>query len=100
MNKIFIIMFCKECGKEVSEEAVICVHCGCSMKSTAISDVNTEPLNGGVKVVSFCFPIVGGILFFVHQNSAPQKSKDACQMALWGVGLGFLINILTAIAGG
>ena len=93
-------MFCEKCGEVVKDKAVVCINCGFSLQSNTESDVNNEPLNGGVKVVSFCFPLVGAILFFVHQNSAPQKSKDACQMALWGVGLGFLINILTAIAGG
>lgn len=31
-------MFCKNCGKEVNDNAVICVHCGCSVATTS-----TEP---------------------------------------------------------
>ena len=93
-------MFCEKCGKEVLEEAIVCVHCGCSLKSTNASYVNNEPLSGGVQSISFCFPLIGGILYFVHQNSAPQKSKDACSAALWGVGAGIVLNILAAIVGG
>ena len=93
-------MFCEKCGKEVHDEAVVCVHCGCALKTTSESYVNNEPLDGGVKVISFCFPIVGGILYFVHQNSAPQKSADACSMALWGMGIGFLLNVIAAMGGG
>jgi len=93
-------MFCEKCGKEVLDEAVVCVHCGCSLKSTNESNINNEPLDGVVQVVSFCFPIVGGILWLVHKNSAPQKSKDACNAALWGIGVSFVINILAAMAGG
>ncbi|MBR3790704.1 MAG: zinc-ribbon domain-containing protein, partial [Clostridia bacterium] len=26
-------MFCKKCGKEINDEAVVCVHCGCRVKS-------------------------------------------------------------------
>lgn len=26
-------MFCSKCGKEINDEAVICVHCGCSVNS-------------------------------------------------------------------
>ncbi len=26
--------FCSKCGKEINEEAIICVHCGCSVEST------------------------------------------------------------------
>ena len=51
-------------------------------------------------MVSFCFPVVGGILYFSHQNKAPQKSQDACHMALWGFGIGFILNIIFAILGG
>jgi hypothetical protein len=93
-------MFCEKCGKEVLDEAVVCVHCGCSLKSSSVSDINNEPLSGGVQVLSFCFPLIGGILYFVHQNSAPQKSKDACSAALWGVGVGIVLNILAAIGVG
>ena len=92
-------MFCEKCGKEVQDEAVVCIHCGCSLKSNNESAVNNESLDTGVKIISFCFPIVGGILYFVHQNSAPQKSKDACSAALWGFGLGIALNILAAIGG-
>ena len=91
-------MFCEICGKEVNDEAVVCVHCGCQIKaSKEESDVNNEPLDGIVKVVSFCFPVVGGILYFSHQNKAPQKSQDACNSALWGIGVGIVLNILSAI---
>lgn len=95
-------MFCEKCGNEVHDEAVICVSCGVPIGSSTVSNnnVNMEPLEGGVKFVSFCFPIVGAILFFVHQSSAPQKSTDACHMALWGVGFSIAINIFVAIGGG
>lgn len=93
-------MFCEKCGKEVHDEAVVCVHCGCSLKSSTELSADNEPLNGAVKVVSFCFPIVGGILYFVHMNKAPQKSKDACHMALWGFGIGIVIQVIGALAGG
>ena len=93
-------MFCEKCGKDVEDEAVVCVHCGCSLKSSSELDINNEPLSGGVQVLSFCFPFIGGILYFVHQNSAPQKSKDACSAALWGIGVGIVLNILAAIGNG
>ena len=30
-------MFCTNCGKEINENAIICIHCGCSLKKN-----NTE----------------------------------------------------------
>ena len=35
-------MFCKKCGKDVNDEAVICVHCGCSLEKKSLSVQNTE----------------------------------------------------------
>ena len=26
-------MFCSKCGKEINDEAVVCVHCGCATKN-------------------------------------------------------------------
>ena len=27
-------MFCEKCGKEVNNDAVVCIHCGCSLKKS------------------------------------------------------------------
>lgn len=42
--------FCSHCGKEVNENAVICVNCGCSLESKNNS-VNVT-INNGVQGVS------------------------------------------------
>lgn len=34
-------MFCKVCGKEVDDKAVICPSCGCKVEETAATDVGT-----------------------------------------------------------
>lgn len=31
-------MFCSKCGKEINDEAVVCVHCGCSTKNIKSSE--------------------------------------------------------------
>jgi len=35
------MMFCKKCGKEINDEAVVCVGCGCAVNETK-SDVNIK----------------------------------------------------------
>lgn len=35
-------MFCSNCGKEIDEKAVICVHCGCATGNNAIT-TNKQP---------------------------------------------------------
>lgn len=35
-------MFCSKCGKEINDEAVVCVHCGCPTAIYQQSNKNNE----------------------------------------------------------
>ena len=35
-------MFCRHCGKEVKDEAVVCTSCGCSLENKPTQPVNPE----------------------------------------------------------
>lgn len=35
-------MYCKYCGKEVKDEAVVCISCGCSIEKETKQPVNAE----------------------------------------------------------
>ena len=30
-------MFCKNCGKEIDDKAIVCIHCGCATGSIGVS---------------------------------------------------------------
>lgn len=62
------------------------------------SNQSEEGLGTGFKILSFCFPIVGGILYFVNKENKPKKAKSACHAALWGFGSGIIIKILVTLA--
>ena len=49
-----VFMFCQKCGKEVHDEAEICVHCGCRIKNEPIISSND-----GKNIVRF------GLTFFL-----------------------------------
>lgn len=56
-------MFCKHCGKEISDQAVICTHCGVqtdnfSKQKESFGEVNTTFLVLGY-ILSFLIPVVG-----------------------------------------
>ena len=53
-----------------------------------------DDLGTGLKIVSFCFPIVGLILYFVKKNDQPVAAKQACTFGLIGFILGLIINII------
>ncbi|WP_102979302.1 zinc ribbon domain-containing protein [Chryseobacterium scophthalmum] len=59
------------------------------------TNVNTEDkLGGGLKVLSFCLPIIGIILYFTNKDKNPETAKSACYSSLWGWGLAVIISIL------
>ena len=58
---------------------------------------NQEDLELGLKVLSFCIPIAGAIIYFVNKDKAPVKAKSACTMALIGFGVGLVAQIIQRI---
>ena len=52
-----------------------------------------------LKVVSFCIPIVGAILYFVWKSEKPKAASDVCKFALIGFGVNMLFYIIMAVLG-
>lgn len=77
-------MFCKNCGKEIDDKAAICIHCGVSTEKGNLPSDDTGSVWAGV--ASFCFPIVGLVLYFVWKDNKPKSAKHACYGALAAVG--------------
>jgi hypothetical protein len=65
-----------------------------------MNDGNDDQLSTGLKVLSFCIPIAGAIIFFSNKNTHPQKAQTACYAALIGMGVGLVLNIIMALMGG
>lgn len=89
-------MFCKNCGKEIDDNAAVCIHCGVATNSTpAVVD------NGGFGwgLLGCCIPIVGLILFLVWKDIKPKTSKAAGIGALVSVGIYILLYLFIFILG-
>ncbi|MFL5746100.1 MAG: hypothetical protein ACJ751_15605 [Niastella sp.] len=65
-----------------------------------LEEPQEEKLGLPLTIVSFCFPIVGAILFFVNKSKSPAKANTACYAALAGLGVGIVIRVLTMAARG
>ena len=87
------IMFCSRCGKEIDDEAVVCVHCGCAVNSKPATGVGDAP-NTGYAILGFLLPIVGLILYLVNKDTYPLKARSAGKGALIGVILGVVFYII------
>lgn len=90
--------FCKNCGKEISDQTTSCPNCG------AVQNATQQPTvvdNGGIGwgLLGCCIPIVGLILFLVWKDSKPKTSKAAGIGALVGVILCVLYYIIVIVIG-
>ena len=55
--------FCKNCGKEVDDAAIICPYCGVQLEAIAPANIDSGSIGWGL--LGCCIPIVGLILFLV-----------------------------------
>lgn len=98
-------MYCQKCGKEIDDEAVVCIHCGCATKNqmdqtagNKDSDVRTSV---GLVILSILFPIVGIILGVVYRQSYNETRRRAGNAyliaALITIGIFLIMVILSTL---
>ena len=86
-------MFCKNCGKEILDEAVICVHCGCSTQGKTAVDNTSDAPSTGMAVLGFFIPLAGLIIWLINKDTKPLMAKSAGK----GAFIGFIISIVFSI---
>ena len=90
--------YCKNCGTQIDDAAVICPHCGVAQdKMTVASSDDTGSFGWGV--LGFCIPLVGLILFLVWKDTKPKNAKIAGKGALIAVIIEVVLYAITAVAG-
>lgn len=78
--------YCKNCGKEIDDQSVVCPHCGVQQEKLAASE---DSGSFGWGLLGFCIPIVGLILFLVWKGDRPKTAKMA--------GMGALISVIIVV---
>ncbi len=76
-------MFCKKCGREIHDEAVICPNCGCSTGNSASEFNGEDTVNAGLMVASILVPLIGIILGIV--NLCKKKTKSGTAYLIAGI---------------
>ena len=84
--------FCRYCGAEIDEKAVICVHCGRSLEQefTAPDDSSST----GMAILGFCFPIVGFVMYAVDSKVKPKRAKSSLKGAIAGIISSFVFSFI------
>ncbi|WP_375242014.1 hypothetical protein [Lacinutrix sp.] len=61
---------------------------------------SNDQLETGLKVLAFCIPLAGAIIYFTSKEKSPNKAKQACNFALYGIGFGLVVQIISYVITG
>jgi len=78
--------FCKKCGAQIDDQAVVCPKCGVAQGAGMSTSDNGGFLWG---LLGCCIPLAGLILFLVWKDTKPKTSKAA--------GIGALVGVLSIV---
>ena len=78
--------FCRNCGAQIDDQAVVCPKCGVAQGAGMSTSDNGGFLWG---LLGCCIPLAGLILFLVWKDTKPKTSKAA--------GIGALVGVLSIV---
>ena len=78
-------MFCKNCGQEIDDKAVVCPHCGVSTQPEAPAAVKTNTLAIVVFVLSFFVAIAGLVCSIIARKQCRERNEGGEGLALAGI---------------
>ena len=88
-------MFCKKCGAQIDDNAVVCPNCGTATDNRPAATQDGK--SAGFAVLCFFFPVVGLILYLVWKDSLPLRAKSCGKGAIIGVIVYVVFVIIYAI---
>ena len=90
-------MFCSNCGAEVSDNAVVCVKCGCAVNQPKNAVVNNVSSKDWLVTVLLCFFVgcLGVHRFYVGKTGTGILQLITCG----GCGIWTLIDFITICMG-
>ncbi len=88
-------MFCSNCGKEIADNASVCVGCGVSVKTMKAKN---DTASAGWWWLGFLIPLAGLLIWICCNDSAPAKAKKAGIGALVGFILSIVLCVLIYVA--
>lgn len=89
-------MYCKNCGSEIDDKAVVCPKCGVSVSGKPGAAADDAP-SAGFAVLGFFFPLIGLILYIIWHTDYPKKARSCGKGALIGVIVSAAVGILSVI---
>lgn len=92
-------MFCKHCGNEVLDSAVVCPKCGSSLKQ--VQETTEEDKAGaGWIILSILIPLVGAILGIVWMQNPQTKKKGKTMLITAAISFGVYVLFWGCVGAG
>ena len=86
-------MYCKHCGKEVSDNAVICIHCGCSISKTSTDvSLSGESKSGLGALLGILLGLIGLIIGLLMFPSGSEERRTFIKG--WGIAFGISMGVV------
>ena len=82
--------YCSKCGNEISDEAIVCIHCGCQVEE--IRTRKKDEISVGLCVLSAIIPLFGIIYWAVTFKETPKRAKACGVTAIVAWGASFVIS--------
>lgn len=93
-------MYCRNCGKEINDNADVCLHCGVSTNKATANQSSAQQSNVFAYVgfiFSFPIPLVGLILSIIGRTKAASYNDDGKGLSLAGIIISSIILAFTFI---
>ena len=80
-------MFCKYCGNEINEKAIVCPHCGVAVNNTVCPscEQKTNVLAIVGLIMAFFMPIAGLVCSIIGYKKEREYTDNSKPMALAGI---------------
>lgn len=87
-------MYCSRCGKQIADEAVVCIGCGCPVQPvkpvstftmTTGDDKWTSGAMTGLVIGSIFVPLLGiilGVIYLSNSSTSPERKKQAMTLLI------------------
>lgn len=89
-------MYCKKCGKEINEDAVVCIHCGCQVENAKQNNDYEVPKYGLGFVMAFFLGVVGLIIGICLYPSGTYARETFIKS--WSITFGISIGAMIIIS--
>lgn len=85
-------MYCNKCGAEINDDAVVCVHCGCSVQKNKVQTTNTSKNSIGW-LLAFFFGLIGLIIgVCMYQEGTVER-----ETFMDGWKKGFIVSLIISV---